>query len=158
VAAIDFTGSPSGVTDIDGHGSNVSSIIASSNATYPGVAPGADIIHLKVLGDDGSGSFRTIEQALQWVVANADTYNIASVNLSLGDGRNHGNTVAYYGLTDEFAAIASQDIIVAASAGNSFFGYDSVQGVGYPAADPYTIAVGAVFSGGSAGGSSCVKP
>ncbi len=151
VAAVDFTGSSYGAQDIQGHGSNVSSIVASSDSTYPGVAPGADIIHLKVLGDDGSGSFYWVEQGLQWVIANAETYNIASVNLSLGDSRNFDATTSRYGIGDEFATLADMDIMVIAAAGNSYYNFDGEQGVGYPAADPNTIGVGAVYDTGTGG-------
>ena len=54
------------------------------------MAPGADIISLKVLDDLGSGTFGWIESALQWVMANAAAYNIASVNMSLSDGPYRG--------------------------------------------------------------------
>ena len=85
----DFADGDADASDHHGHGSNVSSIVASSDSRYTGVAPGADIIHLKVFTDSGAGSFAYIEQALQWVVDNATAYNIASVNMSLGDGGNH---------------------------------------------------------------------
>ncbi len=140
----DFTGS-GGAGDVQGHGSNVSSIVASSDSTYTGMAPGADIIHLKVLGDNGSGSFGWLESALQWVVNNAVTYNIASVNLSLGDDGNFGTTKALYGVSDEFAALAAMDVLVVAAAGNDFFTHSSVPGVSYPAADANTLTVGAVY-------------
>ncbi|KKK50508.1 hypothetical protein LCGC14_3124340, partial [marine sediment metagenome] len=65
-------------SDVDGHGSNVSSIVASEDATFTGMAPGADIVHLKVLDDDGSGFFSWMESALQWVVANAAAFNAAT--------------------------------------------------------------------------------
>ncbi len=140
----DFTGSGS-AGDARGHGSNVSSIVASSDSTYTGMAPGADIIHLKVIGDSGSGSFGWLESGLQWVVANADTYNIASVNLSLGDSGNFDSNMQLYGVADEFAALAAIDVMVVAAAGNDFFVHGSVPGVSYPAADPNTITVGAVY-------------
>jgi hypothetical protein len=140
----DFTGS-AGPGDVQGHDSNVSSIVASSDATYTGMAPGADIIHLKVLDDTGSGNFGWLESALQWVVSNAVTYNIASVNLSLGDSGNYNTTQALYGVSDEFAALAALDVIVVAAAGNDFYAHSSVAGVSYPGADANTVGVGAVY-------------
>ena len=44
----DFSDNDNDATDLNNHGSNVSSIVASSDATYGGMAPGADIIALKV--------------------------------------------------------------------------------------------------------------
>ena len=82
----DFADGDDDASDFDGHGSNVTSIVAGSpDPTFPsypgGMATGADIIHLKVFEDTGDGYFSYIESALQWVVANAATYNIASVNM-----------------------------------------------------------------------------
>ena len=83
----DFSGAnDADATDFNGHGSNVSSIAAGST----GVASGAGIIHLKVFADNSGTAFYTdVEEALQWVAANAAAYNIASVNLSLGAGVNY---------------------------------------------------------------------
>jgi subtilisin family serine protease len=102
-----FTDEGAGAPDGHGHGTNVTSIAASQDATYPGVAPGVNIIHLKVLRDTNSGFFSWMEQALQWVVANAATYNIAAVNMSIGDGGNYNTAQSRYGLGDELAALAA---------------------------------------------------
>jgi len=140
----DFTGSEN-TNDFLGHGTNVSSIVASSDSIYTGIAPGVDIIHLKVINDNGNGTFSILESALDWVVDHVSTYNIASVNLSLGDGGNYTTYQNRYGISDELAALAAMDVIVVAAAGNSFFDNGSIPGVNYPAADVNTIAVGAVF-------------
>lgn len=147
----DFANDDGDASDVQGHGSLVSSIVASQDSTYTGVAPGADIIHLKVFEDDGDGYFSYVENALQWVVANAATYNIASVNLSLDDGRNWSTADSHYGIGDELAALAAMDIIVVAASGNNFYQFNSVQGVAYPAADPNSLAVGAVWNGDNGG-------
>jgi hypothetical protein len=141
----DFIGGSSNAQDVHGHGSNVSSIVTSSDATYPGMAPGADIIHLKVLGDSGAGSFGAAESALQWVIANAATYNIASINMSLGDPGNYNAPTSRYGLGDEMAALVAMDVIVVSASGNDFAGHGSAQGVSYPSADPNSLSIGAVF-------------
>jgi hypothetical protein len=141
----DFTGSDPNAQDVSGHGSNVSSIVASSDATYTGVAPGVDIIHLQVLPDSGPGTFSATESALQWVISNAETYNIASVNISLSDGGNYSSAQSLYGLGDELAALVAMDVIVVSASGNSFAAQGGQQGVGYPSADPNAISVGAVF-------------
>lgn len=147
----DFADNDADASDRSGHGSNVSSIVASSDGAFPGVAPESNIIALKVFGDNGSGSFSVIERALQWVIANASKYNIASVNLSLGDGANFMRSTQRYGIGDELAALAAQRVIVVAAAGNSFYEYAGEQGVSYPAADPSVIAAGAVYASGSNG-------
>ena len=83
----DFADGDTNASDFNGHGTHVSSIVASSDDTYTGMAPGADIIHLKVSSDAGGGPlWSATEQALQWVVENWATYNIASINMSFGGG------------------------------------------------------------------------
>ena len=141
----DYAANDGDASDVHGHGSNVSSIVGSQDATYTGMAPGANLIHLRVLGDTGSGSFAWTESALQWVVANVDTYNIVSVNMSLGDGGNYNMPIGLYGLSDEMAALVNRGVIVVSAAGNDFYTYGSRQGVGYPAADPNSLAIGAVY-------------
>ena len=78
-----YGGNDPNASDFIGHGSNVASIIGSQDATYTGMAPGVNIIALKVF-PDGSGGAPTsdITEALNWVVANRAAYNIVSVNLS----------------------------------------------------------------------------
>lgn len=147
----DFADGDSDASDVNGHGSNVSSIIGSQDSVYGGMAPGADIIALKVFKDSGAGYFSYIENALQWVVNNAAAYNIVSVNMSLGDSSNFNTPVQLYGIADEMAALAAQGVIVVSAAGNGFYGLNSVQGVSYPAADPNSLAIGATYDGYSGG-------
>jgi len=136
-------------TNSAAHGSNVASIVGSQDGVYTGVAPGVNIIALKVFDKNGDAPFRFIEKALQWVVANAEEFNILSVNMSLGDQLNHTaeTTEPVNGIADELAALSAPGglgVIVVTSAGNNFYP-DSIPGVSYPAADPNTLAVGAVW-------------
>lgn len=144
----DFADNDAVASDLNGHGTHVSSIVASEDGMYPGMASGADIIVLKVLSDDGTGTWSNIEQALQWVVANAETYNIASVNLSLGAGNfDEAISPESIGISDELAQIVDRDAIVVGAAGSNFYQYQNEPGVAYPAADPNVLAVGAVWDG-----------
>jgi hypothetical protein len=68
------------------------------------------------------------------------------VNLSLGDGANWADAGSHYGLGDEFAALAAQNVITVAAAGNNYANVNAL-GVAYPAADPAVLAVGAVWAG-----------
>jgi subtilisin family serine protease len=43
--------------DVDGHGTHVAGIVGSSDVAYTGIAPGVNIIALRVLGDDVCGHF-----------------------------------------------------------------------------------------------------
>jgi hypothetical protein len=129
------------------HGSHVAGIVGSADATNYGVASGANLIILKVFkdGDGGSADMVDIQSALQWVEQNAAAYNIASVNLSLGSG-NYSAPETSFMISDEFARLDAQGVIVVAAAGNEFFNENSEPGVSYPAADPHVIAVSAVWA------------
>ncbi|MFT7286670.1 MAG: subtilisin family serine protease, partial [Halieaceae bacterium] len=140
----DFSDDGDGTADdVNGHGSNVASIIGSSSGAFEGVAPGVNIIALQVLGNAGGGSFDGIQRALQWVVENQSAFNIVAVNLSLGTSTN-ANSPQLDVLADEFAALAALGVISIAAAGNDYFSFQA-PGVGYPASDPNVIAVGATF-------------
>ncbi|XZF66101.1 MAG: S8 family serine peptidase [Gloeotrichia echinulata DVL01] len=88
---------------------------------YPISSPDANLIILKVFKDSGSGSFSDLERAKQWVAPSRNTYNIAYVNLSLGDSQNWTTATSGYEIGDELAAIASENIIINVAAGNSFY-------------------------------------
>ena len=104
-------------------------------------APDVGIIALKVMPDDGSGaSEANIEKALQWVVANADAYNITAVNLSLGGGAQ--TTAAKTAISDELAALAAKRVMTVAAAGNSGDG-GATQSVSSYSADVNQICVSA---------------
>ena len=147
----DFADGDLDATDVNGHGSNVSSIAAGSDVAYTGMAPGADIIHLKVFEDSGAGYFSYVEAALQWVVANAATYNIVSVNMSLGDSGNYTSAQTLYGIDDEMQSLKDAGVVVVSSSGNSFSSFGSAQGVGYPSADSSSFSIGAVYDSDAGG-------
>jgi ELWxxDGT repeat protein len=135
----DFADNDTDASDKNNHGSHVASIASA-------VAPEANLIILKVFKDSGTGSFSNLEKALQWVNANSEAYNIASVNLSLGDGQDWNTPLSRYGIGDELAAIAEQNVLISAAAGNGFYTYNSAVGLAYPAIDPSVISVGAVWA------------
>jgi len=104
-------------------------------------APDVGIIALKVLPDDGSStSDATIEKAMQWVVANADAYNVVAVNLSLAGGSVSAPTTT--SLSDEIAALAAKRVFTVAAGGNAGTG-GATQDVSLYAADPAGICVSA---------------
>ena len=148
----DFADGDADASDRKGHGSNIASIIASQDSTYKGVAPGANIISLKVMRDttrqgDELNKFAFVEQALQWVLENADTYKIASINMSFGDAKNYPSPTSPYGIGDELAALAAKNIIVVSSSGNRHYEYrNQPPGVNYPAADPNSLSVAGVYN------------
>ena len=142
----DFVGSnDDNAYDGQGHGTHVAGIIASSDSRYSGIAPGANLIVLKVLDDAGRGSAYDIQEAMNWVVSNARQYNIAAVNLSLGDGSFYTSAARGY-LSSQIQALTNSGVMVVAAAGNDYH-LSTRQGIAYPAADPYALSVGAVWAG-----------
>lgn len=132
--------------DVNGHGSNVASIIGSSAPGYEGIAPEVNIIALQALSNGGGGLSSDIEDAVQWVIANAEAYNIVAVNMSLGDSVNLNEIQAHRLMGDEFATLAEMNVATVVAAGNSYFQYQE-EGASSYAVDPNTIAVGAVWDG-----------
>lgn len=146
-AQVNYTTDNNGVdtnaADGDGHGTHVSGIIA-ARGTHTGMAPGARIVALKALDNSGSGDFQAIRDALDWVIENREAYRISVVNLSLGDGGNYSSRTAD-SILSRIRTLRAAGVPVCAAAGNDFYGFDSVQGMGYPAIFSDTISVGAVF-------------
>ena len=75
-------------TDTNGHGTHITSLIASSrkdsSGRYFGVAPDARIISIKAFGEDGSSTYATVIRGIDWVINNRTPYTIRVLNLSLG--------------------------------------------------------------------------
>ncbi|NJE54650.1 S8 family serine peptidase [Thermococcus sp. 21S9] len=138
----DFVNNKTTPYDDNGHGTHVAGIIAStgaaSNGQYKGVAPGAKLVGVKVLGADGSGSISTIIAGVDWVIQHKDEYNISVINLSLGSSQSSDGTDA---LSQEVDKAWEAGIVVCVAAGNS--GPDTYT-IGSPAAAPDVITVGAV--------------
>lgn len=90
--------------DRQGHGTHVAGTIGSE--TY-GVAKATNLIGVKVLGDDGSGSTAGIVEGMDWIAANADGPSVA--NMSLGGGLDPVLNEAATGLVDNgvFTAVAA---------------------------------------------------
>lgn len=88
IAFKDFVGDKSSPYDDDGHGTHVAGIIAgngfSSRGKYMGVAPDANIIAIKALDAEGSGSISDVVAGIQWAIENKERYNIKVATLSLG--------------------------------------------------------------------------
>ena len=130
---------------VGSHGTHVAGIVASDDLGRRGVAPGADIVGLRVFDDNGAGSFAWIEQALSWVHVHRNDFEfpITTVNISVGSNWNDASSVPYWTtLEDEFAQLKSDGIFVSVSAGNSFRSYNSA-GLSYPASSPHVVPVAA---------------
>jgi len=139
----DNRGSATDASDGDGHGTNVTGIIA-ANGVHTGMAPGANVLAMKVLDNDGGGDFETIGRALDYVISNRAALNITVVNLSLGDGGNYTASEAD-NVQSQIRSLRNAGVAVVVAAGNDFKTHRSRQGMGYPAIYAETVSVGAVY-------------
>lgn len=98
--------------DDNGHGSNVAGIVASlDNAIgFVGVAPGARLWAVKVLGSGGSGSESGIIAGLDWVTARAGEIEVANMSLGI-----RGQAQA---TKDAVNRAIARGVVVTVSAGN----------------------------------------
>lgn len=80
-----FHGGPD--ADCDGHGTHVAGTLAAidDDSDVVGVAPGASLTSVKVLGCNSSGTTSKVVKGVDWVTANAQKPAVA--NMSLGGGR-----------------------------------------------------------------------
>lgn len=135
------------------HGSHVAGLAAGMADTidgdsFRGVAPGADLVSLRVFNDAGSGNLEWIEQSLQWVIQNQNSFEfpITTVNLSLGTELNDANRDYAYGLLeDELQSLYEKDILVFAAAGNGQQRLSpTADAMMYPASSSWVSAVGSI--------------
>ena len=141
----DDGGDPDSATDRNGHGTNVAGIVG-ANKDHTGIAPGAKLVALKVLRDDGGGSFSSVENALQWVIDNHAAHGITVVNMSLGAATNDTDDAAFANdeVTKKIHTLRTLNIPVVIAAGNDFFLFKA-EGMGYPGVLRECVSVGAVY-------------
>jgi serine protease AprX len=136
----DFSGEGNPTTDSFGHGTFVAGVIAgsgaASNGAIKGVAPGVNLVSLKVAGADGSSDVVRVIAAIQWAVDNAAVDNIRVLNLSLGTDSTQSWRIDPLDAAVEGAWRAG--LFVAVAAGNNGAG-----GISKPGDDPYVVTVGA---------------
>ncbi len=147
VAVID-----SGVADVPGfegrviHQENISAAPASGDQYGHGtfvaglvhrVAPGADIVSIKLSDANGSVDVTQVLAALQWVRANQERYSIDVVNLSFGNDSKQSAHVSP--LNYAVQQVWDAGMVVVASAGNLGNGSNTVT---KPGDDPLIISVG----------------
>jgi subtilisin family serine protease len=134
----DFVQNDDTPQDGDGHGTHVTGIVVANKENGTGissVAPGASVLPLRALGDDGSGSTTAVSKAIDYAVAQGAHV----INLSLG------SDVPLIGAAgdDEFNAAlgraAAANVTIVAAAGNN-----AVPICEQPAVDDMLVCVGAV--------------
>jgi hypothetical protein len=133
--------------DREAHGTHVAGIIGSSDPEI-GVAPAAGLVGVKVLGDNGSGTFTDIRDGLRWVYDNRTRYNIQVVNMSLGGGFYTSiSQVSGDIILPEIRRLEAAGITVVSAGGNSFKNHE-YQNYGAPGVYS-TLVVGATWKDGS---------
>ena len=145
IAGWNFVNNTADPMDDNGHGTFVAGEIASSSAEFPGIAPDANIVALKVLDSQKNGTWANMDAGLQWVIAHRTQYNIVAVNLSLGSGNYSSDP--YNLLESDIATLKAAGVFVSVASGNNFAGSNSVPGLQYPAVDPDVVSVGATWAG-----------
>lgn len=122
--------------DGHGHGTHVAGIIASRDATWRGVAPGARILPVKVLDDGGWGTEEGVIAGIEWAVEHgADV-----INLSLGAEGGDGSSA----LARAVDAAVQRGVVVVAAAGN---GGPWLMTIGTPGDSRFALTVGATDNG-----------
>jgi serine protease AprX len=124
--------------DLLGHGTMVAGIIAGSGAAssgkYRGIAPGANLINVKVIDSNGDGKVSDIIAGIEWAV-----YSGADVlSLSLG-GINLGETNPPITMAADNAVSAGVTVCVAAGNRNSSEVSGEVRGTAAGKLDSHTL-------------------
>lgn len=129
ISSINLVDLPANASLQNGHGTAVASMIIGNGSLTPGVAPGAEILSIRIANDAGqSDSFLLARGIVAAVDGGARLINISMG--SFGDSALVRNAIEY--------ARAGGALIVAAAGNNG------TNNVSYPAANEGVIAVGAV--------------
>ena len=136
--------------DDHGHGSHVAGIIAGtgaddegplsgSDAPYRGVAPGANLVGVKVLDSGGSSSFPQVMRGMEWTIDNKAKYNIKVAYIGVGVFELEITQEQEERLTTFVNEMVENGICIVMPAGNSG-GYGTIDMIG---AAKNVITVGA---------------
>lgn len=130
VSCQDFTGSPNGCRDMQGHGTHVAGSVAAINNGFGLVgASQAKIKMAKGLGDNGSGDQVGIANAIRYLLRNG------AIVISMSLGATQGSQAIYLAVQEALQA----GVQVVAAAGNA-----GTSQPNYPAAFPGVKAVSAM--------------
>ncbi len=138
--AKDFTGD--GIEDVNGHGTHCAGIVAArlNGVGFVGVAPKADLLIGKVLGNDGRGAYSWIVEGIYWAVdCGADI-----ISMSLGGG---GSDNALYQAI-QYALHEGKYVFCAAGNDGSLY----QNSIGYPGRYGGVITVASHDSNGNPSG------
>ena len=101
------------------HGTAMSGIISGQgkDGNYPGVAPHAHLIGLKVADEKGRVQIDKVAQAIRWATENRERYNIQVLNMSFA-GEAKDDPALLADVTRAVEEASAKGIVVVASAGN----------------------------------------
>ena len=151
-----FVAGDTTTSDKFGHGTHVAGLVGGSGAssgtangyaaTYAGMAPGVNLINLRVLDQNGSGTDSQVIAAIQEAIALQSKYNIRVINMSLG--RPVFETYTLDPVDQAVEAAWKAGIVVVAAAGNNgrYLPTNGFGTIGVPANDPAVITVGATMT------------
>lgn len=139
-AAKDFTGSPFGYCDVNGHGTATVGLIAGKNdgLNIEGVCSDGEFYIAKALGDDGTGDNTWISRAIDW----GRDLDVDIITFSGGSDERDDEVIQ---AMERFLSGRDQRFMVAAAGNNG-----KTNGVNWPAAHPDCLAVGAIDRNGVA--------
>ena len=148
-----FVPGNSSASDQYGHGTHVAGLIAGDglsstgpffSKTFKGIAPGANIVNLRVLDQNGEGTDSLVIAAINQAISLKSRYNIRVINLSLG--RAVYETYKLDPLCQAVEQAWKNGIVVVVAAGNNgrYQPTDGYATVTSPGNDPYVITVGAM--------------
>ena len=114
VAFQDFVNNQTEPYDDNGHGTHCASLIAGDQGM--GVAPGAELVVIKVMDRDGACYLSDALKALDWCLENKDRYGIKIISFSVGgEGPSDGATL----LDEACDRMVEEGLIMCVAAGNS---------------------------------------
>src|SRR6266853_2171126 len=143
----------SSTSDQYGHGTHIAGLIAGDglsstgllfSKTFKGIAPGANIVNLRVLDANGGATDSQVIAAIHRAISLKSQYNIRVINLLLGRG-----VYETYKLDPLCQAVEQawkSGIVVVVAAGNSgrFLPTSGYATVTAPGNDPYVLTVGSM--------------
>ncbi|MFL5955121.1 MAG: S8 family serine peptidase [Gaiellaceae bacterium] len=138
----------SSMDDQRGHGTFVAGIAAGASSDLTGASPGAPLVSIKVIDQNGLAKTTDIINACQWILDNKAKYNIRVANFSLHSG--YATNFYLDPLDRAVEKLWFNGVVVVAAAGNYGISTTQASGVKYsPGNDPFVITVGAIDLGGS---------
>ncbi|HEV2590650.1 MAG TPA: S8 family serine peptidase [Gaiellaceae bacterium] len=138
---------PDATGDDEGHGTMVAGVAAGASSAFPGAAPTAPIVSVRVSDGYGESVSSDVIAACDWVLAHKAQYDIGVVNLSLVESG--VSTFRYNPLDQAVESLWLNGIVVTTAAGN--YGNGAEVDAGHaPGNDPFVITVGALDQNGTA--------